>query len=156
MTPQQFVQKFLPYALEASRLTGIDYGVILAQWALETGTGGNSPLWSRGYNLAGIKYSAKAPGPKFIRNDGTESSFRQYANYKEFVLDYARVMRLSYYVEVRAAQGVTATAYALGKSPYSEGHYRNKQSEPEGIKLLMHYERLRPYLPPAYETLDGK
>ena len=51
MTPKEFITKFLPYALETERKTGISALFILAQAALESAWG-KSPI---GNNFFGIK-----------------------------------------------------------------------------------------------------
>lgn len=52
MTPEVFVNKFYPFALEAERETGIPALAVMAQAALESGWGKKSI----GNNLFGIKY----------------------------------------------------------------------------------------------------
>lgn len=60
MTPQQFTQKFLPYALKTQQKTGISALFILAQGALESGWGEIIP----GNMFFGVKASKNTPESK--------------------------------------------------------------------------------------------
>lgn len=60
MTPKEFITKFLPYALETERNTGISALFILAQSALETGWGKSVP----GNMMFGVKSKESMPAEK--------------------------------------------------------------------------------------------
>ena len=60
MKPKEFITKFLPYALETERKTGISAIFILAQSALETGWGQHAP----GNMMFGVKASVSTPAEK--------------------------------------------------------------------------------------------
>ena len=60
MTPKEFITKFLPYALETERKTGISALFTLAQSALETGWGKDAP----GNMMFGVKAKESMPAEK--------------------------------------------------------------------------------------------
>jgi hypothetical protein len=124
VTPAEFVATYGPYADQVQRDIGMPRWAVLTQWALETGWG-TSQLAVGGHNLAGIKHRDPRTG---------ELVFATYSSVSAFVLDYERVMGLSYYDPVRAAfsHGVEATLWALGNSPWDAGRYGN----PPGQNLI--------------------
>jgi flagellum-specific peptidoglycan hydrolase FlgJ len=134
MTPKAFVATYRASAALCAAKTGVLPGVILAQWAHETGWG-TSYLARRCKSLAGIRYYGHA-GTTAYRG------FACYASWSAFRTDYIRTMRLPYYRKVRAAQGVNPQIRALGLSPWSADHYGN----PAGVNLLKRYRQLAPYL----------
>lgn len=115
MKPQEFIETQMNLALDAQSLTGVDYRVVLAQWALETGWGG-STLAQKHNNLAGIKFTGSF-------GTGTPQGFASYKDLGEFLLDYVRVMNLSYYARVRVGRTPEEQIAALQASPYDENHY---------------------------------
>ena len=60
MTPKEFITKFLPFALETERKTGISALFTLAQSALETGWGKHAP----GNMMFGVKSKESMPAEK--------------------------------------------------------------------------------------------
>ena len=60
MTPKEFITKFLSYALETERKTGISALFTLAQSALETGWGKHAP----GNMMFGVKAKESMPAEK--------------------------------------------------------------------------------------------
>lgn len=134
MTPKAFVKAYKPYAVTASKKTSISYGVILAQWALESGWG-TSTLAVKCHNLGGIRFYGHA-------GTTNRKGFACYPTYTAFTADYIHTMNLPYYKKVRSAVGVNAECYQLGLSPYSASHY----GKPPGINVLNCYHRLAPYL----------
>lgn len=111
---QRFVKLALPYAVQAHQQLGWPVSVVLAQWGLEHG-------WhvpdAQGYNWGNTTY---APGCPYHG-----SRFCYASTPKEGLREYVYTARLSYYDGVRAAveKGAEATALALGRSPWDEGHY---------------------------------
>ena len=131
-----FIDWATPWAVEASRRTGIHWQVIVAQWCHETGFG-TSALFITHRNPGGIRRSALTPTAP-VAPGGT---FRHYDSWGEAMADYVRVMLLGYYTAVRVDAGIGAQIVELGKSPYDAGHYRgSKASNPPGSAL-------RAYLP---------
>lgn len=117
ITKTAYMNRMQPYANRASGATGIPADVILAQWALESGSG--TSAHSRNNNHGGIKWSQYSK-TAIKRSD---SEFAAYASLEDFTTDYIRVMKLSYYDKVRSAGSVPAAIKALGESPYDAGHY---------------------------------
>lgn len=60
LSPKQFVNAYLPYALQTEEKTGIDAKFILAQAALESGWGGSAP----NNMFFGVKAKANTPANK--------------------------------------------------------------------------------------------
>lgn len=127
-----FVDWAVPWAVEASRRTGVPWPTIVAQWAVETGWG-TSAMFRESHNLAGVKRSRTTPGAP-VRPGGT---FRHYASFGEALDDWVRVMSLPYYARVRAAGDVRGACVALGESPWDARHYRGRSdANPAGTLLL--------------------
>lgn len=129
---QAFIDWAIPWAIEASRRTGVPWQTIVAQWAFETGWG-TSAMFRESHNLAGVK-RGKATAGMPVRPGGT---FRHYASYEEGLEDWVRVMHLRYYDRVRTAGDVQAACRALGESPWDARHYRGgKDTNQPGHALL--------------------
>ena len=118
VTQQAFVDKIMPYAQEASRQTGIDPRIIVAQAAHESAWGRAAP----GNNFFGIK----GPGQTFTTHEYyggqkavEKASFRTYDSPQASVQSYANLMSKPFYEKVREAAGLEAQAAALGKSGYA-------------------------------------
>ena len=122
-----FIKKHVPHAVEATRQTGIFTNIILAQWCHET-TYGASKFYKVGMNLAGIK-RGRAGGSVI---PGTNT--RLYTSYEECLIDWLRVIRLSYYRGVLAAKTIDDQVRELGLSPWSEGHYGKPGFEGENLR----------------------
>lgn len=93
-TPAEFVANIAPFAKQAGEKLGVDYKVIIAQAALESGWGKSD----NGNNLFGIKANADWQG--LSQQKGTQefvagqmqtqtAQFRGYQNYAQSVGDYA-------------------------------------------------------------------
>lgn len=120
---KRFIQQMMPYAIEASRLTGVDPRIIIGQAAIETGFGKSAP----GQNYFGIK-SHGTPGGKTLSTseygDGgmyrTADSFRQYGSMADSAADYAKFINENQrYSGLRQAQGLDAQLAELQKSGYA-------------------------------------
>ncbi|MGN6768277.1 MAG: glycoside hydrolase family 73 protein [Rhizobiaceae bacterium] len=117
---QSFVDGVMPAALEASKATGIDPRIIVAQAALESGYGQHAP----GNNLFGIK---GGNGPELATKEvvngqpvNTTAQFRQYASPADSVQGYADFINSNpRYGDLKAAQGLDAQLQALGASGYA-------------------------------------
>jgi flagellum-specific peptidoglycan hydrolase FlgJ len=134
MTPKAFAARYKPAAVLASKATGVLPGVILAQWAHETGWG-TSVLARKCDNMAGIRFY----GHKGTTNRGGFACYRSMAG---FVADYVHTLKLPYYLKVRRAKGALAQISALGKSPWSASHY----GKPPGANLIGPYHLIAKYL----------
>ncbi len=122
MTPQEFVDKYLPIAEQVqSRLGFNSPKLFLAQWALETGWGSSS-LCTQYNNLAGINYNGvacyRAPG-----------GFAGYQNLTNFVTGYLHVITLDgwgYPAVLATKDGpFEEQCIALGKSDWAASHYND-------------------------------
>ena len=111
----------LPWAREAHAATGVDVSVILSQWAIETGYGGQDWLPPR-----------NNPG-----NVGNFSAGGQlnYPTLAAGVQGYIQCMMQGYYTGVRNAVGWYAQSLALGQSPWAGGRYELPGSFP-GSELI--------------------
>ena len=105
LTPEQFQERFMPYAVAASQRTGLDPRLILAQSALETGYGRSAP----NNNFFGIKSHGQSGGSNLMTQEfengrmvdrsqsfrGYESPEQSFQGYADFILNnprYGRVM----------------------------------------------------------------
>ena len=130
---QSFVQRLTPFALQASRETGVPAQLMLGQAALETGWGQREirlPDGSNSYNLFGIKAGNNWNG-KVAQVTTTEyhngvpskqvEKFRAYDSYAEAFNDYAHLLRDNprYAGVMRQGQGAAAAAQALQSAGYA-------------------------------------
>lgn len=129
MSRADYVAQMAPYAATASAATSIPTGVILSQWAVETGNG-TSDLVRRANNHAGITYSSNTIGHK---DNGT--AYAAYDSIDQFVQDYIRVMNLSYYTGVHG-QDVIGAIRALGASPWAESHYAYTAADAPSVDVI--------------------
>lgn len=138
MDPETFFATALPWARIASRLTGVNVSVVLAQWADETGYGG--PDWSPDNN----------PGNVGNTEHGGQVTYPTLA---AGVTAYVRTMLLPYYVDVRGwgptPAEVDASAVNLGKSPWAAGHYDNGHGPGSALLAIMGQFDLYQYDVPA-------
>jgi hypothetical protein len=63
------------------------------------------------------------------------SGYAKYRDLTQFTDDYIRIINNGLYENVKAAVSIEDTAYALGQSPYAEGHYISGNG-PKGSSLL--------------------
>lgn len=120
---EAFIQMLLPAAVEASKRTGIDPRIIVAQAAQETGWGRSAP----GNNYFGIKSHGQGGGQTFTTHEvingqrvKMNDSFRQFGSPAESVAGYADFMTQNKrYAPMRQAQGLDAQLQALGRSGYA-------------------------------------
>ena len=93
-----FKEKYLPYAMESERKTGISAIFILAQAALETGWGKYAP----GNMFFGIKASATTPAEKrqLLRTQEVLSAVPQIEDFPE-IISVRKAANGQYYCQVR-------------------------------------------------------
>lgn len=127
---QKFIDTLMPAAIEASRRTGVDPRIIVAQAAQETGWGRAAP----GNNYFGIKSHGKAGGQTFTTHeviDGKrvkiQDSFRSFASPEDSVAGYADfILQNPRYSNFRGTQGLDAQLSALQASGYAtDPNYSN-------------------------------
>lgn len=126
MSKQNFYEKMLPYAQQASQALNMPVSAILTQWALESGYG-TSRFAIEGLNFGGIKLSKNSPTSDYLIQGGSGAKFAKYSSLSQFTEDYIRVMNLSYYNHVRGLQDPIETLKALANSPYDAGGYSNNK-----------------------------
>lgn len=120
---EQFIQMLLPSAIEASRQTGVDPRIIVAQAAQETGWGRSAP----GNNFFGIKSHGQGGGQTFATHEVIDGkrikmndSFRQFGSPSESVQGYADFLNANKrYLPMRQADGLDAQVAELGRSGYA-------------------------------------
>jgi flagellar protein FlgJ len=132
-TQQDFVNKMLPSALQASQASGVPPQLILGQAALESGWGKREitmPDGGSSYNLFGIKANAGWSG-KVAEVMTTEykngvpskqvEKFRAYASYAEAFKDYAAMLSNNprYANVMQQAGNPAGMAQELQKSGYA-------------------------------------
>ncbi|MDR7037403.1 flagellar protein FlgJ [Methylobacterium sp. BE186] len=118
-----FVSAMMPHAIEASKATGIDPRIIIAQSAIETGWGKSAP----GNNYFGIK-SHGAPGGNTMATtevvNGSpvriSDSFRAFPSMAASAAGYADFINKNpRYGSLKGAQGLEGQAQALQASGYA-------------------------------------
>lgn len=132
-TQQEFVNKMLPHALQASQASGVPPQLILGQAALESGWGKREiPMkdGSGSHNLFGIKAGAGWHGKVAevvtteykggVANKQTEK-FRAYASYTEAFNDYASMLSSNprYAPVMQQSDSPAGMAQALQQSGYA-------------------------------------
>lgn len=129
---QAFVSATLPYALAASRQTGLPPDYLVAHAALESGWGRAEPRFADGspsYNLFGIKAGSNWQG-RVVETTTTEyvngvaekrtERFRAYGSYAESFEDYARLLAGSpRYAEVLGSRDPASFARGLQRAGYA-------------------------------------
>lgn len=127
---QKFIDTLMPAAIEASRRTGVDPRIIVAQAAQETGWGRSAP----GNNYFGIKSHGQSGGQTFTTHEvingkrvKIQDSFRSFASPEDSVAGYADfITRNQRYTGFRNAQGLDAQLSALQASGYAtDPNYSN-------------------------------
>lgn len=150
-TQQDFVDRMLPHAMQASRTTGVPPQLMLGQAALESGWGRREIRMADGgnsYNLFGIKANAGWNG-KVAEVMTTEyrngiahkqvERFRAYSSYAEAFQDYANMIgRNPRYAEVLQQGGDPAgMAQAIQRAGYAtDPKYADKLARVMGMMDL--------------------
>lgn len=118
-----FIDALMPAAIEASKRTGVDPRIIVAQAAQETGWGKSAP----GNNYFGIKSHGKGGGQTFSTHEyvngkrvNIKDSFRSYESPAHSVMGYAEFLQQNpRYRSFMGAQGMDAQLSALQASGYA-------------------------------------
>lgn len=131
-----FLNLALPYALQAHKALGWQTSVILAQWGLEQGW--HVPSYT-GYNWGNVGPMPDIPTVPGISAPGSPSAFSYAATPADGAHVYIMAARLPYYdrVFLSAPHGATATALALGYSPWDAGHYTNTGQPGSSLLAIM-------------------
>lgn len=120
---ESFISAMMPHAVEASKMTGVDPRLIVAQAAQETGWGAHAP----GNNFFGIKSHGQGGGNTMATTEyvngqpvAVNDSFRGYADMRDSALGYANfLLENPRYQPMMNAQGIDAQLAALGQSGYA-------------------------------------
>lgn len=150
-TQQDFVDRMLPHAVQASKATGVPPQLMLGQAALESGWGRREirmPDGSNSFNLFGIKANAGWNG-KVAEVMTTEyrhgvaykqvEKFRAYSSYAEAFQDYASMIGNNpRYAEVlKQGDSVAGMAQAVQKAGYAtDPNYGEKLARVMGMMNL--------------------
>jgi flagellar protein FlgJ len=131
-SPEEFVQKLAPHAIEAAKKLGVSVRALLAQAALETGWGKHLPAQGNttSFNMFGIKAGSSWDGkrvsvPTLEYEDGVavrrKDSFRAYDSPSDSFKDYADMVSTSprYAAAVGRGDDVAGFAHALVKGGYA-------------------------------------
>jgi flagellar protein FlgJ len=140
-TPEEFVQKLLPYAQDAAKQLGVDAATLVAHAALETGWGKHMPTNADGstsFNMFGIKATPKWNGDSAAATtleyqQGVAvkrvERFRSYDSPADCFGDYAKLLGNSErYTNARNTQGnANQFAQSLQRGGYAtDPNYANK------------------------------
>lgn len=138
---QEFIEMLMPYALEASKQTGVDPRIIIAQSAQETGWGRSAP----NNNYFGIKSHGQSGGGTFATTEFVngkpvtiQDSFRGYASPGESVMGYADFINTNpRYGNFKGAGDLDSQLAELQRSGYAtDPNYSNSVgSIAKGITL---------------------
>jgi flagellar protein FlgJ len=113
--PQDYIDAITPYAQKAAKALGVDYRVLVAQSALETGWGEHvihDKQGNQSFNLFNIKADSRWEGksvavPTIEYVDGVaqreKAHFRRYASIDESFNDYQQFLSQSRYQKALAA-----------------------------------------------------
>lgn len=131
-SPEEFVQKFAPHAIEAAKKLGVSVRALLAQAALETGWGKHMPAQGNttSFNMFGIKAGSSWDGkrvnvPTLEYENGVavrkKDSFRAYDSPSDSFKDYADMVASSprYADAVGRGDDVKGFAKALVNGGYA-------------------------------------
>lgn len=153
MTYKEFYDKFYPYAMHsASKINGAgteEAPVILAFWFWETGRGTNRGT-SEFNNLAGINYNRSWKNPLQLKASPS-GEYAVYSNLNNFAEDYARVLNLSMYANVRNAfktAGYEDDVASISASPYSVADY----DKTTVLNAIKEFRKLSGSPAPTYEA----
>lgn len=143
-TPAEFVAQMLPYAKQAAEALGIDYKVLLAQSALESGWG----KAKNGNNLFGIKATGSWKGEKksaetveYVQGQIQRpvEDFRSYNSHQASFMDYANLIK-------NASRYDTAVGEQDPKKYIEALHSAGYATDPNYVKKVMsvyHSESMR-------------
>lgn len=120
---ESFVSAMMPHALEASKMTGVDPRLIVAQAAQETGWGAHAP----GNNYFGVKSHGQGGGNNLSTTEYVNGqpvtmndNFRSYGGMRDSAMGYANfLLGNPRYQPMMNAQGLDAQLAALGQSGYA-------------------------------------
>jgi flagellar protein FlgJ len=126
LTPNNFVDRLWPHAVDAAASLGVSPHFLLAQAALESGWGKHETRFADGtnsYNLFNIKAGKSWDGARtsvatteFVNGKPVQETaqFRAYGSYAEAFADYARLLKGNPRYAGAIAQGDDAVGFVRG------------------------------------------
>jgi hypothetical protein len=127
---QEFATKYRNAAVIAGQELGVDPGLIISQWGLETGWG--KSIIPGTNNLGNIKDFSGKGVKAYDKAEKSNARYRQYDSPEAFAKDYASLIKRKYPNSVGA--GGDATKFVAGLRPGEKGGYAT--DEKYGSKLL--------------------
>jgi hypothetical protein len=127
---QEFATKYRNAAVIAGQELGVDPGLIISQWGLETGWG--KSIIPGTNNLGNIKDFSGKGVKAYDKAEKSNDRYRQYDSPEAFAKDYASLIKRKYPNSVGA--GGDATKFVAGLRPGEKGGYAT--DEKYGSKLL--------------------
>jgi flagellum-specific peptidoglycan hydrolase FlgJ len=112
---QAFAIKYRDAALAAGQALGVDPGILISQWGIET-RWGQSKKPVQANNLGNIKAGSTWKGPTVTQHDKAEKSIDKYRSYDStdaFVKDYVNLIKTRYPESVGAGSDVNKFAKGL-------------------------------------------
>lgn len=142
MTPQEFIDMLVPYAIDNYKRYGVLPSLTVAQAAHESGFG-SSTLSQNANNLFGVKGTGTAGSVTMPTNEEINgknvkvlADFRQYNNKAESVNDYGKLLSGDRYKSVIAAPNYKAAAFAV----YGAGYATDSSYPSKIINLIDQYK----------------
>ena len=116
---QAFAQKYRDAAVRAGKELGVDPGIIISQWGLETGWGKNIIPGTN--NLGNIKDFSGKGTSAYDKAEKSTSKYRKYETPEAFADDYISLIKRKYPASVGA--GGNAEKFVTGLRPGEPGGY---------------------------------
>jgi flagellum-specific peptidoglycan hydrolase FlgJ len=116
---QAFAQKYRDAAVRAGKELGVDPGIIISQWGLETGWG--KSIIPGTNNLGNIKDFSGKGTSAYDKTEKSSSKYRKYETPEAFADDYVSLIKRKYPESVGA--GGDAKKFVTGLRPGEPGGY---------------------------------
>ncbi len=138
MTPEEYISKYYPLAVEEMNLYKIPASITLAQGLIET-ENGNSLLVTKANNHFGIKCKAEWTGSTHIHDDDKKNEcFRSYANAEESFRDHSIFLLKPRYSNLFNYEMSDYRSWAFGLK--QAGYATNPQYPAMLIKFIEDYK----------------
>ena len=143
---QEFAAKYRDAAVLAGQELGVDPGIIISQWGLETGWG--KSIIPNTNNLGNIKDFSGKGVKAYDKAEKSNDRYRQYESPEAFAKDYVSLIKRKYPDSV--GTGGDAKKFVAGLRPGEKGGYAT--DEKYGSKFL---NTVSSFLPIATATAPG-
>ena len=138
LTPEEYISKYYPLAVEEMNLYKIPASITLAQGLIET-ENGNSLLVTKANNHFGIKCKAEWTGSTHIHDDDKKNEcFRSYANAEESFRDHSIFLLKPRYSNLFNYEMSDYRSWAFGLK--QAGYATNPQYPAMLIKFIEDYK----------------